>query len=112
MSILDKNVVDIIGINAEEGIVDLIMTDHLEWNNEVNEHLYFLQEKINCYLMFIESGQLVENSPKAKGCKPVIVVKMMYEPSAAAIDFIAKAQEVVRRAGFDLRYEVTGMPSD
>ncbi|WP_321855464.1 DUF6572 domain-containing protein [Paraburkholderia tropica] len=106
MSILDKNVVDIIGVNAEKGVADLFMTDHLEWDDEVNEHLYILQEKINCYLKFLENGELLTHYPHAKDCKPAIVIEMMYEPPAAAIEFINKAREIVRGAGFDLRYAV------
>ncbi|WP_322006139.1 DUF6572 domain-containing protein [Paraburkholderia tropica] len=106
MSILDENVVDIMGVNAEKKIAELIMTDHLEWDVEVNEHLYILQEKINCYLKFLENDELLIHYPEAKDYKAAIVIDMQYPPTAEAVEFIAKAQEIVRGAGFDLRYAV------
>lgn len=56
MSILDANVVDIVGVDPAKGIARLIITDHLEWTSPVQEHLFLLQEKINSYLRFLEGG--------------------------------------------------------
>lgn len=56
MSILDENMVDIIGVDPSKGIATLVITDHLEWTSPVGEHLLLLQEKINCYLRFLEGG--------------------------------------------------------
>ncbi|CAG9207274.1 conserved hypothetical protein [Paraburkholderia tropica] len=106
MSILDANVVDIIGVDPGKKIARLIITDHLEWSPPVGEHLYLLQEKINSYLRFLEGGELEENNPNAKGCKVEIEISMKYEPSAEALHFVERAREIVQSAGFDLVYRI------
>jgi len=61
MSVEEKNKIDIITTN-KEGILVLTISDHLEWDDE-NEHLLILQDKINSYVDFIESGQMAESYP-------------------------------------------------
>lgn len=56
MSISEKNLIDLITI--ENRIAVLTISDHLEWNKD---HLFLLQEKINSYIQYIESGQISEN---------------------------------------------------
>ncbi|MBN3855058.1 hypothetical protein G3N59_16875 [Paraburkholderia sp. Ac-20340] len=107
MSILDENVVDIIGVDPSKGIATLVITDHLEWTSPVGEHLLLLQEKINCYLRFLEGGELEQHYPDSKGCKQQIEIAMKYEPSSEALHFIGKAREIVQGAGFDLIYRVS-----
>lgn len=106
MSILDANVVDIIGVDPSEGIARLIITDHLEWTDPVGEHLYLLQEKINTYLKFLEGGELEQHFPDSKGCKREIQIAMKFEPSSEVLSFIGKAREIIQGAGFDLVYQV------
>lgn len=56
MSVEDLNTIDCIGIPIETPHeVNLGISDHLEWDASLDEHLYLLQEKINTYLRFIES---------------------------------------------------------
>ena len=57
MSILDKNKIDGIGKSKTENKIALMIADHLDWENEL-QHLTLLQEKINDYISFIESGQI------------------------------------------------------
>ncbi|HGN9134636.1 TPA: DUF6572 domain-containing protein, partial [Providencia stuartii] len=48
MSIVDTDKVDMIGIPKDNtDLVRLGITDHLCWNDDILEHLYLLQEKIN-----------------------------------------------------------------
>ena len=56
MSILEENVID--SASIENGILILTISDHLKWDNE---HLFLLQEKINSYIQYIESGQIFED---------------------------------------------------
>ena len=67
MSIDQTNVVDAIGVDNATGDVVLTIADHLEWTGSDNEHLLLLQEKLNTYLSFVESGELLEAYPDAKG---------------------------------------------
>jgi len=106
MSILDANVVDIVGVDPDKGIARLIISDHLEWTDPVEEHLLLLQEKINGYLRFLEGGELEQHYPNSKGCKREIQIAMKYEPSPEALRFVGKARKIVQGAGFDLIYQV------
>ena len=107
MSIDQEKVLDIVAVDEKTGEVYLIITDHLSWENEINEHIFKLQEKINSYLASIESGELNELYPLANGKKPVIKVIGKYPiPSNEIVArFYDKATSVVQWAGFDLRFE-------
>jgi hypothetical protein len=102
MSIEDQESVDVIGVN-ESGIVVLTISDHLKWDDE---NLYLLQEKINTYLAFIESGEVYEACPSSKGKEFKINMVCKYEPSPAAMQFISKCTAIINRAGFQFGYEV------
>ena len=48
-----------------ENKLALMIADHLDWENEL-QHLTLLQDKINAYVSFIESGQIYSVYPDAK----------------------------------------------
>ncbi|WP_044618999.1 DUF6572 domain-containing protein [Gynuella sunshinyii] len=102
MSIEDQDSVDVIAVN-ENGIVVLTILDHLEWDDE---HLYLLQEKINTYLAFIESGEVYETYPNSKGKEFKINVVCKYEPSLTAKEFFSRCATVINQAGFQFGHEV------
>lgn len=107
MSIDQEKVIDIVGDDEKTNEVLLFITDHLAWDGYINEHIYKLQEKINAYLAAIESGELEEKHPSAKGKKIVIVVlgKNPLPKNDLINTFCKKAIEVVRGAGFELKFE-------
>jgi hypothetical protein len=104
MSIEDTQVIDIISTdpNAEE--VVLTATDHLEWGGK--EHLMTLQDKLNAYIAFIESGEIFESYPNAKGKKLKIDVVCKYQPDEEGRKFLAQCGEAVENAGFGFGYRV------
>ena len=62
MSIDNVNVVDGLAADQRNGVLYLLLTDHLEWVQSENalserDHLLLLQEKINAYISFIEEEQ-------------------------------------------------------
>ena len=61
MSIDHSKLVDSCGINQDDGCCVLVIVDDREWNDW--EHLLALQEKLNNYLAFIESGEIYEVRP-------------------------------------------------
>ena len=79
-------------------------TDHLEWGN--GEHLLAIQEKLNCYLSFIESGEIFESYPKAKNNELKIELVCKYEPDHDGIQFLQKCTEVIAGAGLVFNYAV------
>jgi hypothetical protein len=105
MSVEDLNTIDIIGIDKEEDSVILTIADHLEWNGD-DDHLYVLQEKINTYLGAIDSGELFEKYPDAKGRKVVINIVAKYEPDKEGFLFLEKVKEILSKTSYILQFSV------
>ena len=55
------------------GDVILTISDHLDWSDS-SSHQLLLQVKMNRYLAFIESGEIEQSYPSAKGRAVVIEV--------------------------------------
>jgi hypothetical protein len=103
MSIEQTNVVDFISINPRHEVV-LTISDHLDWESD-NKHLWLLQEKINAYLAFIESPQILEKYPDAKDRKAVISIRAMCEPNGDALKFLAETKGIIEKAGYGFKFE-------
>ncbi|WP_137940222.1 DUF6572 domain-containing protein [Chitinivorax sp. B] len=107
MSVEDSNVIDLIGIN-EVGEVILTISDHLEWPEEIENHHFLIQEKINSYLAFVEGGEINESYPNAVGKDIKIRLICKFHPNGLAIEFLSKICEVIKNAGFLFEWEVFG----
>jgi hypothetical protein len=105
MTIEQTGVVDIISIPEGSNDAHLIISDHLPWNDTAKDHLLLLQEKINEYVGFIESGTIYEVRSDLKGKRLAIKVIAKYPLSAEASQFIARAKEFLSKAGFTLLHE-------
>ena len=106
MTIEQTNIIDVTGI-SKEGEIVLTISDHLEWSDcDSSDHLNMLQDKINTYLSFIESGQIEEEYPNGMERKIVIEVLGKYDLNSEAQAFYAKASPIVRDAGFDLQFSL------
>lgn len=102
MSIEDLQIVDFIGTDSDDVVV-LTISDHLEWDNE---HLLKLQEKVNTYLSFIESGEVYEAYPLSKGKSLKINLMCKFEPNSDSVSFLLQCGEIISQAGFDFDYQV------
>ncbi|HEF1904183.1 TPA: hypothetical protein R9Y97_003511 [Bacillus cereus] len=101
MSILDKNKIDGIGKSMGENKLALMIADHLDWENEL-QHLALLQDKINAYVSFIESGQIYSVYPDAKLVDGFIFdLRFKYKPTENCNKLLA----VFRKNTQDLRIE-------
>ena len=108
MSIEQTNVVDFYSIDRKSGEVLLSISDHLPWKKgtrEEGEHLFLLQEKINAYLRFTESGEIFERFPNARDRKIVINLVGKYPLSEQATILFRKMKEFLKSAGYELRFE-------
>ena len=105
MSIQDGSVVDIISIREQDSTVVLTVSDHLDWSDTA-QHQTLLQTKLNRYLAFVESGELLERYPAAKGLAVRFAVVFKFKPDMEAVDFLRKAKEVIESAGFSLETSV------
>jgi hypothetical protein len=106
MSVDNAKVVDFLCVDNVTGDVVLTITDHLPWSECENEHLFLLQEKLNAYLRFIESGELLDTYPNAKSRPVLIDVAYKYPLSQHAQDFIDLVVPIVEGAGIKIRFEL------
>lgn len=100
MTVADTGVVDIVAFDKARPIVTLVVTDHIDWVAEL-DHLFLLQEKLNTYLAFVESGELIKRFPNALGRSVQIEVAFLHEPTEhARSHFLEGVEKKIRGAGF------------
>ncbi len=104
MSIEQADVIDVVTIERGTGDVLLTISDHLQWEAAEGDHLLILQDKLNGYLRFIESGELVRKFPEASGARAIINVVGKFQPSAQGQQFLKQVGEVIESAGYELRF--------
>lgn len=105
MSIEQTDVVDVIHFEKESDEVVLTISDHLEWGDSEHDHLFLLQEKLNTYLRFIESREILEQYPKAQGKKIVISVVGKFPLSQSAKQFYTQATSMLEEGEIKLRFK-------
>jgi uncharacterized protein DUF6572 len=108
MAIDQTNVVDFVGIEPNKNEAQLIISDHLEWDKGEradSEHMYLLQEKINSYLRFVESGEIYTSYPKSRGKKLVIRVVAKHDLNSNGKSFFQRIEETLFASGFVITFE-------
>ena len=108
MSVENTKIIDFVTETNEN--INLIISDHLEWDND-NKHLLQLQEKINAYLVAIESGQLNTKFPSSVGKKVAISVALKYEPNEIGIKFFRHVSTLLSRSNYFFSYYTVGSTS-
>jgi hypothetical protein len=103
MSINQTDTIDIISTSPEGNVV-LTISDHHPWDE--TWHLQLLQDKINAYLQFIESGQIVEDYPAAAEKEVIIEIALKYEPTDEATTFLRKVKEALTGVGIGFQWRV------
>jgi len=106
MSIEQTDVVDFWSIDHGSGRVKLTISDHLDWNENEGEHLLLLQEKLNAYLRFIESGEMEERFKESRGRSVAIEIYAKYPLSLEASKFFSLAKGAIEKAGFALEFQI------
>lgn len=104
MSVEDKNVVDFVSIAPSNNKVMLSISDHLEWDEE-NEHIIILQDKINAYISFIESGDVYEKYPQSEGKSFAIELVLKYKPNEEGYNFLNHVKEILEEAGYGFEFK-------
>jgi len=102
MTLEDPSAVDAAGIENETGFAILTIADSWDWS-DVHAHLSAVQKKLNAYFEFIESGQIFESYPAAKGRKVVIDVVGRFPLPAAAKEFFDRASKVAAELDVAIR---------
>ena len=104
MTVEDIDTVDRLTFNRKNGDVRLVISDHLDWDENEGEHLLALQGKLNTYLEFVESGQLYAKYPRAAGKKIIFYVIGKFPLSEEASKFYRLAGKAIQDAGFSLQF--------
>jgi len=107
MAVDDPTTIDF--VSTKDGVVTLSVADHLDWSDQ-DTHLARLQDKLNTYAEFINSGELVEKFPESADRRPLIKVHFVHSPTAAAKDFLAKAASAVEAEGISFSYDTLPAP--
>ena len=98
MTVEHHDVVDFVHVEPSGNAV-LTISDHLPWD-KINEHLYCLQEKLNAYLRFIESGEIYKKWPDAVEHSILIDLVMKFPAPASTAAFFEKVSSTIVAAGF------------
>lgn len=108
MSVEDVNKIDSIGIpNGSPNAVSLAISDHLTWDLPIEDHLYKLQEKINTYISFIESGEIYEAFPESHSTTlKIIEIYFKYALPEQAMSFLEQVSDVLQSINIELKYNV------
>lgn len=107
MSITNPQVIDIWAIPVwEPDNVVLYISDHLEWGGEreQGEHLQLLQDKLNTYVAFIESGEIYTKIPNALGKHPIIRINGLYELPEQGEFFLDHVAQTLKEVGIGFEF--------
>jgi len=107
MSVDQENKIDFASIDKASGDLWLTIADHLPWNENEGDHLVLLQNKLNAYLRFIESGEVFQKVPAAQGRSIVINLVGKFPLSQKAETFVGLAKAAIGGAGFRLQFKLS-----
>lgn len=105
MSVEESTIIDAIGSDLDGREVTLLITDHLSWDNE-SEHLLKLQDKINAYVRFVESGELYEKHKEYLEMNAVIEIAFQHRINEKGIWFIDQVKSALSPIGIGIRYTI------
>lgn len=105
MSVIETDKIDGMGKGKENGELILLITDHLDWENE-QDHLVILQNKINSYLGFIESKQYVDIYPNDVFEYCVIEIHFQNSITENCLKFLDVVANQVEQFNIKIRAEV------
>jgi hypothetical protein len=106
MSVDQVDTIDFATIHSDSGDLWLTISDHLPWGELESTHLELLQDKLNAYLRFMESGEIFERLPDSRGRGIAINLAGKFQLSRSAEFFFTKARAAVERAGFHLQFSL------
>jgi hypothetical protein len=105
MTVQNSKLVDAIGVDNMTGFVTLFIIDDLDWENE-EEHLLLIQEKLNVYFHFIESGEVYNAYSQAANKEIEIKIHMKYQFPDSSIYFFEQVRQLVVDSGYHFNYKI------
>jgi hypothetical protein len=105
LSVDQPDIVDVISIDQNAGQVTLTISDHLDWSDSI-QHQTILQAKLNRYLAFVESEEILKPYPAAKNMPIAFKIVFRVRPDSGGFKFLNEASKMIESEGFTLRYEI------
>lgn len=107
MSVIETGKIDIVATRPGSRLVKLVVADHLPWDDS-DGHARLLQDKINTYIAFVESGQLARlKEPKLPESPEVhIEVVLQHAPTSRAKEFLRGIDGFLRGIGLGFEWRV------
>jgi hypothetical protein len=103
MSLDHTNTVDAVGIDRASGEATLTIADSWDWS-DFSRHLLALQEKLNAYFAFIESGEIYTSYPNAIDRKLTIEIVGRYPLPVSANGFLREATVCAEQLHVEVRF--------
>lgn len=105
MSLDNPATVDALSDSSDGTTVSLTIIDGWDWSDEA-KHLLALQAKINAYFDFVQSGQLFEVRPTARGKKLRIDLFLKYPLPEKAVRFVQIASQAAKQLSIEITQTV------
>ncbi len=103
MTIESTSQIDILTVRESLGQIQLTISDHLPW--EQSDKLLLIQQKVNHYLAFIESGEMESQHPKSATLTPVLKLISLYPPQSTDLEFLKQVQAIIEDAGYGFGWQ-------
>ncbi|HEY1944105.1 MAG TPA: DUF6572 domain-containing protein [Roseiarcus sp.] len=104
MSIEDLDKIDRVYRDPDTDRVVLVITDHLPWDDDEGRHLELLQAKVYRQLDVIESGEVAEKVPFARGKSYAIAIYSLHELSQDGRNLVNNLTPYLAGMGVELRW--------
>ncbi|WP_271066602.1 DUF6572 domain-containing protein [Caulobacter sp. NIBR1757] len=101
MTIENAAQIDAMGLETSTGKMVLGISDHLDWS-EASAHLQAMERKVNAYLGFIQSGQIVDQDADAKGRPVKIAIYQEFPEPSDVTPILNKLAAQLGLAGIEL----------
>ncbi|MBQ6555729.1 MAG: hypothetical protein IJR45_07260 [Firmicutes bacterium] len=105
MALSNVDVVDATSISVQEKRVLLTIVDDISWDVEPEEkkkHIKLVETKINNYLKYVRSGQVLDNYPEAVGYGVAIVIQCQYPITKKVKEIYEKIADSLKQ--FDILF--------
>lgn len=87
MTVQNRNVIDFVSVDPLSGTAYLSLIEERAWG-DVGALLPDLENKLNTYLEYVESGQLLEDYPDLRGTRVTFRFHYFHELTAREREFI------------------------
>lgn len=102
----DVNKVDILTTFKDNiNLLCLGISDAVQWDHHIEEHLYLLQEKLNNYVTYIMNGGYKQATNNKEYSEFMIKINLANKPNQDFYSFVEKYSEWIKNNKFPIRIE-------